>query len=102
MDVNSNLCRANTVMKHFPHVSITTCHSYEIQFKYIWQCTLETCQQQYKRHSASIDPARQRCGRCQSKIVQILPVPKATKTLSEYQIFMKEEMARMKKETGKA
>jgi len=29
-------------------------------------------------------------------------VPKATKTLSEYQIFMKEEMARMKKETGKA
>jgi hypothetical protein len=28
---------------HFPHVRITTCHSYEIQYAFRWQCTNLAC-----------------------------------------------------------
>lgn len=91
-------------------IEVTTKHTYDIDFKYVWQC--ELCPLLYKRHSKSIDPARHRCGAalCKGVLRQIKPVPrgggggggeegeKAKKGPSEYQVFMKEEMKRVREE----
>ena len=50
-------------------VEISTCHSYEIAFKFNWECT--GCGQTVGRHSKSFDPAKYRCGSCQGQFVQI-------------------------------
>jgi predicted SprT family Zn-dependent metalloprotease len=78
-------------------VEVTTKHSYAIDFKYIWQCG--ACLAEYKRHSRSIDPVRHRCGSCKGVLAQIKPAPRKNNAgsgggakLSEYQIFMKDEM----------
>lgn len=57
-------------------VKVTTKHSYEIEYKYIWQCSNEDCGVEFKRHSKSVDPKRHTCGSCRSKLVQIKPVPR--------------------------
>lgn len=41
---------------------MTTCHSYEIAFKFHYTC--RTCGYIYGRHSRSIDTESTRCGRC--------------------------------------
>ncbi|KAH6606297.1 hypothetical protein Trco_005450 [Trichoderma cornu-damae] len=67
-------------------VKVTTKHTYEIDFKYVWTCTACGCE--YKRHSKSIDPQRHRCG----------ALPRQTPALSEYQVFVKEQMKIVKGE----
>ncbi|KAF2170571.1 hypothetical protein M409DRAFT_19389 [Zasmidium cellare ATCC 36951] len=58
-------------------VEVTTKHSYEIEYKYVWRCVEEgECGMEFKRHSKSIDPGRQRCGRCRGLLVQVKPVPR--------------------------
>ena len=59
-------------------VKVTTKHSFEIEYKYIWQCSNEDCGVEFKRHSKSIDPMRHTCGSCRSKLVQIKPIPRKT------------------------
>ncbi|PNY30026.1 HMG box-containing protein [Tolypocladium capitatum] len=78
-------------------IQVTTKHTYEIDFKYVWACT--ACGSEYKRHSKSIDPQRHRCGSCQSALKQMKPVPRGSGAgggaggkPSEYQIFVKEQM----------
>lgn len=88
-------------------VVVTTKHNYEIEYKYIWTCVNEWCAQEFKRQSKSIDPARHACGSCKSKLVQTKPVPRVnqgSKTtggsgLSGYQMFVKENMATIRKES---
>lgn len=46
----------------FPDIEVTTCHTYEIHFKYQWQCT--TCGNIYGRHSKSIKIEKVLCGKC--------------------------------------
>jgi len=96
---------------------VTTKHSYEIEYKYIWECS--GCSVLYQRHSKSVDPSRHQCGSCKGRLVQIKPAPrggsksangtvdgtagdggagKAGKALSEYQLFVKENMKLIKKE----
>ncbi|KAK4445049.1 SprT-like family-domain-containing protein [Podospora aff. communis PSN243] len=98
---------ASKTSRAFAHrgVEVTTKHSYDIDFKYVWQC--ERCTTEFKRHSKSIHPERHRCGRCKGLLVQIKPVPRGTgaakdgcekKGPSEYQVFMKEEMKRVRQE----
>lgn len=79
-------------------VEVTTKHSYDISYKYIWQCSNPMCGIEYKRHSKSIDPAKHSCGSCKGKLVQVLPVPRkgqeaggegGKKKRSEYQEFVK-------------
>ncbi|KAL2268461.1 hypothetical protein VTJ83DRAFT_3307 [Remersonia thermophila] len=107
-------------------VRVTTKHNYAIDFKYVWECN--DCFQLYKRHSKSIDPGRQRCGRCKGVLNQIKPVPrgqgattagagagagaaaaggaggngssvaKPAPKVSEYQAFMKKQMRVVKAE----
>ncbi|KAK4203588.1 SprT-like family-domain-containing protein [Triangularia verruculosa] len=89
-------------------VEVTTRHSYEIDFKYVWAC--EECGMEYKRHSKSIDTGRHRCGGCKGLLRQVKPTPRGggnggegtvggeNKRQSAYQVFMKEEMRRVKGE----
>ncbi|KAH8791635.1 SprT-like family-domain-containing protein [Hyaloscypha finlandica] len=93
------------VTRMFGHrgIEVTTKHSYEIDYKYVWEC--ENCGMQFKRHSKSIDPERQRCGTCKSRLFQTKPVPRVGKEnggkekgLGEYQMFVKENMSRVKQE----
>ncbi|CZR57511.1 uncharacterized protein PAC_07400 [Phialocephala subalpina] len=83
-------------------IEVTTKHSYEIDYRYVWEC--ENCGVEFKRHSRSIDPKRHQCGSCKSRLVQTKPAPRAgtgvggEKKVSEYQVFMKEHMGRIKEE----
>lgn len=83
-------------------VNVTTKHSYEISYKYVWACTSTHCGTEYTRHSKSIDPTRQSCGKCKEKLVQVKPVPRAEgKGMSEYQRFVKERFTTVKRERAK-
>ncbi|KAJ5662414.1 uncharacterized protein N7477_010030 [Penicillium maclennaniae] len=77
-------------------IHVTTKHSYQIDWKYVWACT--GCGVTYGRHSKSIDPERQRCGTCRHRLEQIKPKPRmspqkkamaqVTKSLAQVQIEM--------------
>ncbi|PHH71668.1 hypothetical protein CDD82_6383 [Ophiocordyceps australis] len=80
-------------------IHVTTRHTYDIDFKYVWRCT--TCGYEYKRHSRSIKPGRHGCGNCKGTLEQIKPVPRvakggatgsATGNPNQYQTFMKKHM----------
>ncbi|KAK0649512.1 SprT-like family-domain-containing protein [Cercophora newfieldiana] len=99
---------ASKTSRTFAHrgIEVTTKHSYDIDFKYVWQC--EACTTEYRRHSKSVHPDRHRCGKCKGVLVQIKPVPRGSgsakggcgekKGPSEYQVFMKEEMKKVRQE----
>lgn len=80
-------------------VEVTTKHTYDIDYKYIWACTGEDCDLEYKRHSKSIDPARHSCGSCKAKLIQIKPAPRkpGVNGKAGYAAFVKEHFASMKK-----
>jgi predicted SprT family Zn-dependent metalloprotease len=77
-------------------IHVTTKHSYDIDYKYIWECT--NCSTEFKRHSKSIDPLKHQCGSCKSKLVQTKPVPRANAVVNEYQLFVKENMRKVKEQ----
>ncbi|KAJ2982961.1 hypothetical protein NQ176_g1049 [Zarea fungicola] len=77
-------------------INVTTKHSYEIDFKYVWQC--EGCASSYKRHSKSINIEKHRCGACKGTLVQIKPRPRNVGKPSEYQVFITDEMKALKLE----
>ncbi|KAI9822889.1 MAG: hypothetical protein M1832_002914 [Thelocarpon impressellum] len=78
-------------------IKVTTKHTYAIAYKYIWICSSADCGATFKRHSRSIDPARQVCGACRSRLVQTQPRPRNAVTGSgegkkgptAYQLFVK-------------
>ncbi|KIW00905.1 uncharacterized protein PV09_07652 [Verruconis gallopava] len=76
-------------------IEVTTKHSYDIDYKYVWECV--DCLTEFKRHSKSIDPLKQACGACKGRLVQTKPVPRDTKT-SEYQLFVKEHCQTIKRD----
>lgn len=58
-------------------IEVTTKHNYEISYKYAWQCSdADRCGVLYQRHSKSIDPGKQACGKCKGRLVQVRPVPR--------------------------
>ncbi|KAH6652076.1 SprT-like family-domain-containing protein [Truncatella angustata] len=78
-------------------IEVTTKHNYEIDFKFIWRCS--DCATEVKRHSKSVDPLKQRCGRCRGTLEQVKPVPRARgKGKSAYQEFVSTEMKVLKAE----
>ncbi|KAF4305501.1 SprT-like protein [Botryosphaeria dothidea] len=92
---------AKKVTKAFGHrnINVTTKHTYAIDYKYIWACI--DCGHEFKRHSKSIDPAKHRCGSCKAELAQIKPAVRQknpNKGPSEYQIFMKENFQRIRRE----
>ena len=88
-------------------IEVTTKHSYDIAFKYVWECV--ACGAEFKRHSRSIDPARHRCGSCREELRQTKPVPRRKKGdggegggVSGYQAFVKAQMRVVKEENPKS
>lgn len=77
-------------------VKVTTKHTYDIDYKYIWSCA--ECNSEHKRHSKSIDPQRHRCGSCKGLLKQVKPVPRGGGKPTEYQAFVKEQMKVVKQE----
>ncbi|THH11362.1 hypothetical protein EW145_g686 [Phellinidium pouzarii] len=49
---------AYEVMEKRPDIKITTKHSYDIAYKFEWQCQGVNCKKVYGRHSKSIDPTK--------------------------------------------
>ncbi|KAK5173076.1 uncharacterized protein LTR77_003198 [Saxophila tyrrhenica] len=78
-------------------VEVTTKHSYQIEYKFVWQCANEMCGAEFKRHSKSIDPARKVCGGCKGRLVQIKPVPRKQEGGGDYAGFVKEHFAQVKR-----
>jgi predicted SprT family Zn-dependent metalloprotease len=76
-------------------VEVTTKHSYEIDYKFVWECV--TCGMEFKRHSKSVNVERHSCGACKGKLVQTKPPVRSTKK-SDYQVFVKENFAKVKGE----
>lgn len=82
-------------------IEVTTKHSYEIDYKFIWRCAECACE--VHRHSKSVDPARQRCGRCRGALEQVKPLPRAAAgKKTAYQEFVGREMRAIKAEGGGA
>ncbi|KAF2000422.1 hypothetical protein P154DRAFT_620235 [Amniculicola lignicola CBS 123094] len=84
-------------------VEVTTKHSYQIDFKFVWECV--GCGYEYKRHSKSVDPVKHTCGRCKTgRLVQTKPTPRSggkdgkPKEKGEYQVFIKAHFGRVKTE----
>ncbi|CAJ0547306.1 Ff.00g019330.m01.CDS01 [Fusarium sp. VM40] len=80
-------------------IEVTTKHSYDIDFKYVWEC--DECGTEFKRHSRSIDPQRHRCGSCKGLLKQTRPTPRGAavgKAPTRYQLFVKEQMAVVRSE----
>jgi predicted SprT family Zn-dependent metalloprotease len=78
-------------------IEVTTKHSYDIDFRYVWECA--ACGMAFKRHSRSINPERHRCGACKGELRQTKPVPRANNgKTSDYQKFMKEQMKLLREE----
>jgi predicted SprT family Zn-dependent metalloprotease len=77
-------------------IHVTIKHSYDIDYKYIWECS--NCGTKFKRHSKSIDPLKHQCGSCKSKLVQTKPVPRANTVANEYQLFVKQNMGKVKEQ----
>lgn len=78
-------------------IRVTTKHTYEIDYKYVWECSACGCE--YKRHSRSINLQRHRCGRCKGTLRQTKPCPRRNGTSGEegvkptgYQAFVKKQM----------
>lgn len=82
-------------------VHVTTKHSYQIDYKYVWRCSSEDCWAEFKRHSKSIDPKRHTCGRCRGKLLQVKPVPRGGAVVGGkvggYAGFVKMHFAEVKK-----
>jgi len=77
-------------------VEVTTKHTYQIEYKYIWQCSNGDCGVEFKRHSKSIDPKRHTCGSCRSHLQQTKPVPRAGGAATGYAGYVKQHFAEVK------
>ena len=87
----------------YPGIAVTTCHSYEIQYKFTYLCEHHpACGWKVGRHSKSIDTEKMCCGRCRGAIV-LQPqleadgvTPKKVRKPSAYSIFNKQQHALLK------
>jgi len=93
---------ADAVTEVYPGIEVTTCHSYEIAYKYQYKCT--GCAKIYGRHSKSIDLDKQGCGVCRARL-ELLGTRKADGSItparaarppSAYALFTKENFASVK------
>ena len=87
----------------YPGITVKTCHSYEIQYKFTYLCEHHpACGWKVGRHSKSIDTEKMCCGRCRGAIV-LQPqleadgvTPKKVRKPSTYAVFNKQQHALLK------
>lgn len=94
---------AKRVQREYNEIEVTTCHDYQIFFKYRYQCTNPNCSKEYGRHSDSIDPNRHGCGVCGSHLRRLGTfnrngTPAKPRKASAFSLFMKAHFGRMKRE----
>eukprot|EP01083_Nonionella_stella_P087502 243487_1 len=87
------------VGKVFPDISVTTCHDYEINYKFRWKCV--KCGKEYGRHSNSIDTLKHRCGLCSSKLASLGRfkrdgTPATVRKPNIFALFVKENFAKIR------
>ncbi len=104
---------ASKSMRKIKDVEVTTTHDYQISYKFAWACTNAKCNVVIKRHSRSIDPNKQCCGRCTNKLIEIeVPrkgqdisnntfTPKKQRKTSEYALFVKKHSASIREKLAK-
>ena len=59
---------AKMAMQTYPGTNVSTCHAYAIHTPFKWKCTQTWCEQEYGRHSKSIDVEKKRCGLCGGRL----------------------------------
>jgi DNA-directed RNA polymerase subunit RPC12/RpoP len=64
--VRACACRAAKASVACPDLVVTTCHNYEIAYKFTYLCTV--CGRKHGRHSKSVDLERHRCGGCGGRL----------------------------------
>jgi predicted SprT family Zn-dependent metalloprotease len=57
---------AQIFTRHIPEMEVTTCHSYEIYYKFRYVCS--SCANTFGRQTKSVDLGRQCCARCKGKL----------------------------------
>ncbi|KAI9204307.1 SprT-like family-domain-containing protein [Polychytrium aggregatum] len=88
----------NAAQMAFADIQVTTCHNYEISYKYWYECKNDACKARYGRHSKSIDLDAKGCGRCGSRL-KLLDKLKRDGTpykKNGFQVFMKDNMKKIK------
>lgn len=98
---------AHAVMKHYPEVEITTCHSYDIHRPFKFQCSNAQCAHIYGRHSKNgIDITKQACGKCRCTLMYLGKFDNDGTAVKErkataFSLFVKENFARVKSSAPK-
>ena len=59
---------AKLAMQTYPGTNVSTCHAYAIHTPFKWKCSQTWCEQEYGRHSKSIDVEKKRCGLCGGRL----------------------------------
>lgn len=93
---------AAKAMRRFPDLDITTCHSYQINYKFQWQCETSWCRKIYGRHSKSIDTTKQGCGACSGRL-NLLPklnadgTPRKARKPTAFSLHVKDNFGKVKR-----
>jgi hypothetical protein len=94
---------AAKAMRRYPNLDITTCHNYEIDYKYKWRCVTTWCGRVFGRHSKSIDVKKHRCGACQGEL-ELMPqlkadgTPRKKREPNGFSLYVKRHFARTKQD----
>lgn len=92
---------AKRAQRAYPDLAVTTCHNYEIAYKFRYKC--QGCSAIIGRHSKSLDTERMACGACRGSLVLLANVrhakdgtPIAPRKASGFSLFVKEHFASVK------
>ena len=94
---------ADKAMEKYPDLNVTTCHTYDIHYKFRWQCANDWCGRVYGRHSNSINVKKQACGICSGKLnfmgkFNADGTPQKARAPSQFSLFVKEHYKSAKEE----
>jgi hypothetical protein len=84
--------RGAKITKMFPDIQVTTKHTYEIEYKFMYTCSNASCAVDFGRQK-KIDLDRLFCGACKSRLCQTKPAPKEgkeNKRANPFGMFVKE------------
>ncbi|KAF8250191.1 hypothetical protein K440DRAFT_619659 [Wilcoxina mikolae CBS 423.85] len=81
------------------NIKVTTLHSYEIDYKFKFLCQSPGCHYAWQQHSKPKGIDNKRCPWCKvGTLLQVKPPLRAPRPPTEYQLYTKAHMARIKKE----
>src|ERR1700721_2366081 len=67
--------RGVKISEKFPDIIVSTKHSYEIDYKYEYECSNSACFARFGRQK-KLDLMKMVCGACQNRILQVKPAMK--------------------------